>query len=294
VGAVVGGADEHARRGGGERLGQRRDERDDPPRRPVGVERRAEVVDAAQRSVTRMPACALYRLLIAMRFAVNASTWPGVAQPAGEDAAHPGDPARQRLHHRGGVAVLGEDEHVQVDLVDLGVGEQRRADVVESRADPGVGQQRGGLLGGAALRHLQRVRALLVEAERVHAVDHDPAGQRRGEVREQVGVAGPRNGDDDHVGVAGVGVVAAGQHPVDGARQGGQLGGGLGAPVGGAGADAHPLAGAGQPVGQAPPLVAGAAEDADGQPGNVGQCGHVVRHAGKSGRRPGPRTGRDE
>src|SRR6266545_2774880 len=76
----------------------------------------------------------------------------GVAQPAGVEAAHVGDAARQRLHLGDRLAVLAEHEHVEVDPLDVGIGQQRRADVVEGGADAGLGQQRRGLLGGAALR----------------------------------------------------------------------------------------------------------------------------------------------
>ena len=65
-------------------------------------------------------------------------------------------------------------------VVDALVEQQHRADVVERGDDPAARQHGRGLLGGAALLDGQRVRALLVEAERVDAVDDDLALERAG------------------------------------------------------------------------------------------------------------------
>ena len=94
--------------------------------------------------------------------------------------------------------------------LDLRVLQQHRGQVVEGGGDPGVGQQGGGLLGGAALVRLEGVRALLVEAERVDAVDDELAGERLAQRLQGLGVALPRHGHDHDVAAAGaLGVVGA-------------------------------------------------------------------------------------
>src|SRR5262249_45548427 len=62
---------------------------------------------------------------------------PGVAQAAGVDATHAGDPTGQRLHHAHRLPVVTEDHDVEVAHGYLGIGQQRGADVMERRADPG-------------------------------------------------------------------------------------------------------------------------------------------------------------
>src|SRR5262249_29658126 len=82
----------------------------------------------------------------------------------------------------------------------------------------------------AALRHGQRVGALLVEAERVDAVNHELAGRVRAQRLQDLGGAVPRHGGDHDAAAPGA--------------------------VGGAGPEDHPLARPGQPVREAAPLVA--------------------------------------
>ena len=101
----------------------------------------------------------------------------GVAKAPAVHAAHAGDPAGQRLNRVGGLAVVAQDEHVQIDLGDLRVQQQDGRDMVEGGDHAAAGQDLGGLLGGAALLDLEREGALLVEAERVDAVDDDLSGQ---------------------------------------------------------------------------------------------------------------------
>src|SRR5690606_20336567 len=136
--------------------------------------------------------------------------------------------------------------------------------------DAGVGEQCGGLLGGAALLRLQRVGALLVEAERVDAVDDQLSGEFLAERLERLAVAVPGHGDDHDVAAAGrLGVVGA----LDAVPE--LLGGGAGA-LGGPGADDHLLAGLGEAEGEALALRPGAAEHADDEPGDVGQVPGVL------------------
>lgn len=132
------------------------------------------------------------------------------------------------------------------------------------------GEQGGGLLGGAALLDLEGVRALLVEAQRVDAVHDELAGEVLAQRLQGLGVALPRHRDDDDVAAAGAfGVVGALDAEAQFPR------GGLGA-VGGPGADDHLLARPGEPVGEAAALVAGAAEDADNEAGDVGEVPGVL------------------
>jgi hypothetical protein len=82
--------------------------------------------------------------------------------------------------------------------------------------DPAVREQRCGLLGGAALLDRQGVGTLLVEAERVDAVDDELAGQLTGQLLQQRAVAVPGDRHDhDVTGPGGRGVVGA----AHGARQ---------------------------------------------------------------------------
>ncbi len=195
-----------------------------------------------------------------------------VAQPAREDAPHAGDPAGQRLHDVGGGPLLAEHHHIGVDPLDRLVLEQHRRQVVEGRGHPGVRQQGGCLLGGAALLRDEREGALLVEAERVDAVHHDLAGQLLAEGGEGGGVPVPGHRHDDDVALTGGGGVVRAAHPeADRVRRGLRAG-----RV--ARTDDHLLAGLGQPQGQPPPLVAGAAEDTDHQLRDVRQLmGRVCR-----------------
>ena len=79
------------------------------------------------------------------------------------------------------------------------------------RGDHGrVRQDPLGLLGGRAVGDREGVRALLVEAERVDAVDDDLAGELSGQRRQQVGVTLVRHGDDDQVRRGRLVVAAAG------------------------------------------------------------------------------------
>ncbi len=101
----------------------------------------------------------------------------GVAQPTRVDTAHAGDRVGQRLDEVGGLAVVAEHQHVGVDRVDGLVEQQHGTDVVEGTDDPAVRQDRRRLLRGAALLDPQRIGPLLVEAQRVDAVDDHLAGQ---------------------------------------------------------------------------------------------------------------------
>jgi glycosyltransferase XagB len=150
-----------------------------------------------------------------------------VAQPAGEDAAHPGYPLGQRLDQVRGVPVVAEHEHVQVDLLDLGVEQQHGGHVMERAHHRAPGEHGGRLLSRAAPGHLQREAAARVEAERVHAVDHDLALERTGQPRQQVDVALPRHRRDHQVG--GPGRVLVGR-PGHLRRRADRGRGGLGAP----------------------------------------------------------------
>ena len=111
------------------------------------------------------------------------------------------------------LAVVAENQDVGLDPVDLGILEQARADVVEGADDAGPGEDRGGLLGGGALLDLEGERPLLVEAERVDAVDDDLARELGGQRPQQLGVAVPRHHDEYDVrGRCGLGVRRA-PHP---------------------------------------------------------------------------------
>ncbi|MEY9488969.1 hypothetical protein RKD26_004763 [Streptomyces calvus] len=132
------------------------------------------------------------------------------------------------------------------------------------------GSSAAALLGGAALLRLERVGALLVEAERVDAVDDELAGQFRAQGLQGRAVAVPGHGDDDDVAAPGrLGVVGA-LDAVPEFLRGGPCA------FGRAGADDHLLAGLGEPVREALALRSGAAEHADDQPGDVGQVPGVL------------------
>ena len=108
----------------------------------------------------------------------------------------------------------------------------------------------------------ERVGALLVEAQRVHAVDDDLARELRGEGGEQLAVPVPRHRHDHDV--AGLGrarVVGAGDAAPGG---GGQLGRGVAGALGAAAADHHGEAGGGEPPGQPAALGSRAPEYGDG------------------------------
>ena len=131
------------------------------------------------------------------------------------------------------------------------------------------GQQRGGLLGGGALVDVQGEGALLVEAERVDAVDDDLAGEGVGERRQQLRVALPGHGDDHDVGVAGAAAVVSPGHAVADVRRDGRRPGGVTRP------HLDSLSDHGQAQGQPAPLVACPAEDADGEGRDVGEVAGV-------------------
>ena len=103
-----------------------------------------------------------------------------VAEPAGVDATHTRDRGSELTHHRHGLAVFTQYQHVIVKVVDRWVIEQDGADVMESGDHRGVGEQLLRFLRCRAGCHSQRKRSLLVEAERVDAVDDDLAGQLSG------------------------------------------------------------------------------------------------------------------
>jgi glycosyltransferase XagB len=212
-----------------------------------------------------------------------------VPQPARVDPTHPGDPLGQRLHQVGRVPLVAEHQHVQVELGHLGVEQHHGRHVVE-RADHGAGRKHGRrLLSGAAFGHRDRVGAVVVEPEWVHAVDHDLALERPGELGQQVAVALPRHRRDHQVGRAGGVLVGHAGHlrrVGDSGRRGGRA-------LRLARADDHPLAGQGQPAGQAAALVPGTAQNPDRQPGSPFR--HLVGHLHGShstilvpGQRPAP------
>ncbi len=191
----------------------------------------------------------------------------GVAQAAAVDAAEAGDELGQVAHRVGGLAVVAQHEHVHVHFGHGQVGEQHGGHVVERGGDARLRQQQFGLLGGAALGDGQRERALLVEAERVHAVDDDLPGELVAQRRQQVAVAVPRDRDQHDVRVGGaVGVVRA-PHVATGDVDdllGRQLGS-----LGAAGADDHLEARLGPADREALALGSGAAQDADGEVTNL-------------------------
>ena len=189
-----------------------------------------------------------------------------VAQPPGVHPAHPRDPADERLHGVRRLPVLAEDEHIGVDLADLAVEEQNGRDVVERRDDGAPGEDRGGLLRRTSIRYDEGERTLLVEAERVDAVDDDFPGERLGEPLEQCAVSLIRNRDDDDVGRRGhLGIGRPAHRQV--ALLAELVRRGL-SPAGVPGADDDAVAGEREPPGEAAALVAGAAEDPDGKSGD--------------------------
>ena len=135
---------------------------------------------------------------------------------------------------------------------------------------PAVREQGGGLLGGAAFGDGQRVGAVVVEAERVHAVHHDLAGQFGGQGGQQLAVALVGHRGDDQAGLTGRRPVG---HALDTVPE---LAGRMCGPFGAAGADDHRVAGPGEPEGQAAALIPGAAEDADDQAVHGRRC--VLSH----------------
>jgi len=178
-----------------------------------------------------------------------------VAQAARVDPAHPGDLGGQGLHHVGGVPVVAEHQDILVDGLDLRIQQQDRRNVMERGHHPAVREYLGGLLGRAALRDGQRVGAVAVEAQRVHAVHHDLADQFRGEHRQQVTVAFIGDRGDDQARLAGGVGVGQAAHAVP------DLPGDGGRPVVVAGADNHRVPGHREPAGQAASLLPGTAED---------------------------------
>jgi hypothetical protein len=193
-----------------------------------------------------------------------------VAQPTGVHPAHSGDGIGQSAHQVGRVAMLALPQHqdVGVDRRDLRVVEHDGADVVERSDHDRVRQQRRRLLGRRAVGHLEREAALLVETDRVHAVDHDLAGEGLGERSQQLGVPVVRHRDDHDV--RGRGRIGVAETLDVAARGLGQLGGDL------AGAFRVPAADHGRDAGRRPTayeptaLRPGAPEDGDGDPVEVG------------------------
>ena len=135
---------------------------------------------------------------------------------------------------------------------------------MERRGHAGLGQQLLGLLGGAALLDGQGVGPLLVEADRVDAVDEDLALEGLGEALERLGVRLPRDRGEHDVGLGGAGGVVGAADVVDAGGLAVLARRVLGA-LGGPGADDHADPGGRPAQGQALALVAGAAEHSDGQ-----------------------------
>ena len=100
-----------------------------------------------------------------------------IAEPPGVDATRTRDRRNELTHHRYGLAVLSQYQHVIVKVVDRWIIEQNGADVMKSGDHRGVGEQLLRFLRCRAGCHSQRKWPLLVEAERVDAVDDDLAGQ---------------------------------------------------------------------------------------------------------------------
>ncbi len=69
--------------------------------------------------------------------------------------------------------------------------------MVEGCHHSAAGQQGGGLLRCTALGNRQGIRAALVEAERVHAIDHDLAGEFGRQAGQQLAVV--LVGDSDNL-----------------------------------------------------------------------------------------------
>ena len=155
----------------------------------------------------------------------------GVAQPTGVHPAHARDRVGQGAHQVGRVAVLALAEHqdVGVDRGDLRVVEHDRADVVERRDHVESGSSAAASCAADPSGTGERVRALLVEAERVHAVDHDLAGEHRRPATAAVGVTVVRARHDDDV--AGRGSIGVAEPAYVAAGRLGQLGRGLGGAV---------------------------------------------------------------
>src|SRR5215469_6219935 len=116
-----------------------------------------------------------------------------IAQPAAVYAAHAWDFAGQRDNQVSTSPIVAQDEDVEVHGVNLGVKQKLGRHMVERTDDGARGQYRRCLLRGAALGHPDRVRATGVKADGIDAVNNDLAGQRTGELAEQIRVTLPRN-----------------------------------------------------------------------------------------------------
>ena len=115
----------------------------------------------------------------------------------------------------------------------------------------------------------QRERSLLVEAERVDAVDDDLAGERLAQGLEQRGVAVPRDRDDDDVGGARAVLVREAFDAEADLRRDGRRTCGI------ARADDDRLARHREATGESAALLPRSAEDADPEAGHVGKLAGV-------------------
>src|SRR3954469_2490911 len=134
---------------------------------------------------------------------------------------------------------------------------------MEGRDHPAPWQGGSSLLRSGALGDGQGEGALLVEAERVHAVDHKLSRKHVLKLRKQFTVALPRNGDDNDVAAAGRSQVVIAADETSCSL--GQLGGGRLCSRGAPAANDHGEPGAGEPVREATALRSRATEDGNGQ-----------------------------
>ena len=161
MGAPVGGADQQARSVAA--IASVSDGTSETTRRGGAPRNAVPGRRGPQTSVTRMPACTLYRRLTDTRLMVSASTWRALRSRPGVDAAHTRQPPGQRLHRVGRLADVADDHDVAVEGGPGEVLEQDGGQVVERADDGAVGQQRRGLLGHAALLDVEHVGAEFVE-----------------------------------------------------------------------------------------------------------------------------------
>ena len=133
----------------------------------------------------------------------------GVAQPSGVDAAEPVDAVSKvdDLLHR--VGVVSDHHHVRLQC-GVVVEQQGRRDVMEGTHDTRGRHEALRLFTGTPLGHRQSKGALVVEAERVHAVHQHAVGDRVAELFQRCCVRGPGDGHQHQVRTARVQVRSAG------------------------------------------------------------------------------------
>ncbi len=131
-----------------------------------------------------------------------------VTQPTGIETTHTWQSSSQRLRQICCLPVIADHEHISVEVGHRQIEQEYGAEMVERPHHLRAREDRRRLLGCRALRHRERIGALLVKAQRIDAINDDLADQLPLDSDKSLAVPIPGNSDDHnvtHCGTVGIG-----------------------------------------------------------------------------------------